>query len=454
MQKIYLSNTLTKKKEEFVPMSANKVNFFVCGPTVYDYPHLGHAKVYIQFDFMVKYLRYRGYEVNYIQNITDIDDKIINRSQERGIGWNKLAREFETIFLDDMASLRVTSVSKYARASDYIDQIVAQVKALLDKGFAYQISDGIYYEVSKFPDYGKLSGRTEVQEEDAVSRVDENKEKRGWNDFCLWKLSKEGEPFWETELGKGRPGWHIEDTAITETLFGSQYDVHGGAVDLIFPHHEAEIAQMEAASGRKPLVRYWLHVGFLNIDSKKMSKSKGNFKTIRQVLETYDYKIIRFLFLSSYYRSPMDFSEATLEQAKNSLRRMQEFVDRIDVSIDSPDEETAVNELKNKTDVALGNDFDTPTAFAQIFDFIRRANSKGVSGKHVYNYFVELNQFLNIFDFVKEDVPEEIVVLANLRLEAKKSKNWAEADGIRTEIEKKGYTIEDVEGGYKIKAAI
>lgn len=454
MQKIYLSNTLTKKKEEFIPINGNKVNFFVCGPTVYDYPHLGHAKAYTQFDFMVRYLRYRGYDVNYLQNITDIDDKIINRSFERGIAWDKLAREFETIFLEDMASLHINSVTKYARATDYIDQIVSQVKVLLEKGYAYRISDGIYFEVSKFSDYGKLSGRTEFKEEDGVSRIDENEEKRGWNDFCLWKLSKEGEPSWETELGTGRPGWHIEDTAITESIFGSQYDIHGGAVDLIFPHHEAEISQMEAASGKKPLVRYWLHVGFLNIDSKKMSKSKGNFKTIRQVLEKFDYKVIRFLFLSSYYRSPMDFSETILEQAKNSLRRMQEFVEKIDVNIDDSEEKRAVGELRKKVDIALGNDFDTPTAFAAIFEFIRAQNSKTVSGKYVKEYFIELNEFLDIFDFEKEVIPEEIIKLAEERLGAKNNKDWVESDRLRDEIIKNGYIVEDSEAGYNLKKRI
>ena len=378
-QKIYLSNTLTKKTEELKPITEGKVNFFVCGPTVYDYPHLGHAKAYIQFDFIVKYLRYCGYEVNYIQNITDIDDKIINRAREKGVTWDQLAREFESIYIEDMKALGNSSVTKYARATDYINEIVKQVKVLMEKGFAYQISDGVYYEVAKFADYGKLSGRTELQAEDSVSRVDENKEKRGWNDFCLWKFNKEGEPFWETELGKGRPGWHIEDTAITETIFGPQYDIHGGGVDLIFPHHEAEIAQMEAASGLKPLVRYWLHIGFLNINSSKMSKSKGNFKTIREALEKYNFRILRFLFLGSHYRSAMDFTETILEQTKNSLKRIQDFIDKIDISVDSLEEKRVVDELREKINLSLSNDFDTPTAFATLFEFIRSQNSKGVS---------------------------------------------------------------------------
>ncbi|HNY04184.1 MAG TPA: cysteine--tRNA ligase [Candidatus Woesebacteria bacterium] len=450
-QKIYLYNTLTRKKEEFKPIQEGKVNFFVCGPTVYDYPHLGHAKTYTQFDFIVKYLRYRGYDVTYVQNITDIDDKIISRSKEKGIVWDKLAREFEAIYIEDMKALSNNSVTKYARATDYIKEIIKQVKVLMEKGFAYQISDGIYYEVAKFANYGKLSGRTESQAEDSVSRIDENKEKRGWNDFCLWKMSKEGEPFWETELGKGRPGWHIEDTAITETLFGPQYDIHGGAVDLIFPHHEAEISQIEAASGKSPMVRYWLHTGFLNIDSEKMSKSKGNFKTIREALKQYNFRVLRFLFLGSHYRSAMDFTDTILEQTKNSLKRIQDFIDKIDVSIDNLEEKRVVNELREKINLALGNDFDTPTAFADLFEFIRSQNTKGISGKYAYNYFVELNQFLDVFEFKKEEIPQEIRDLVKKRVKAKLNKDWAEADRLREEIKKEGYLVEDTKDDCKIK---
>jgi len=313
------------------------------------------------------------------------------------------------------------------------------------------LSDGVYYEVAKFADYGKLSGRTELQAEDSVSRVDENKEKRGWNDFCLWKFYKEGEPFWETELGKGRPGWHIEDTAITESIFGPQYDIHGGGVDLIFPHHEAEIAQMESASGLKPLVRYWLHIGFLNINSSKMSKSKGNFKTIRQALEQYNYRVLRFLFLGSHYRSAMDFTETILEQTKNSLKRIQDFIDKIDIRVDSLEEKRIVGELREKINLSLSNDFDTPTAFATLFEFIRSQNSKGVSGKFIYDYFVELNHFLDIFEFEKEEIPQEIKDLGQKRLEARAEKNWEMADKLREEIEKKGYLVEDRGNDCKIK---
>lgn len=451
MDKIYFYNTATKKKEEFRPIEEGKVKFFVCGPTVYDYSHLGHGKTYTQFDFIVKYLRSRGYKVNYLQNITDIDDKIIKKASENGQTWEKLSREFEEKYKQDMEALHNNAVTKFARATDYIDQIVNQVKVLMEKGFAYQISDGIYYEVSKFGDYGKLSGRTELKEEDSVSRIDENDEKRGWNDFCLWKFSKEGEPFWETELGKGRPGWHIEDTAITETEFGPQYDVHGGAVDLIFPHHEAEIAQIEAASGKKPPVRYWMHTGFLNINSIKMSKSKGNFTTIRLALEEYDYKVLRFLFLSSHYRSTLDFTPDILEQAKNSLRRIEDYISRIDKDIEDDEEKAAVEELRKKVFMALDDDLDTPTAMAAIFEFIRVRNSMGVLGKHSYDFFEEVNKFFDFLDFGEKEIPQNILQLADERQKARENQNWGESDRIREEIIRAGYMVEDLPNGCKLR---
>jgi cysteinyl-tRNA synthetase len=444
-------NTLTKKLDEFLPINEGKVNLFVCGPTVYDYPHLGHGKTYTQFDLIVKYLRWRGYDVFYAQNITDIDDKIIKRAGERGITWDKLAREYEAIYMGDMAALHNTAVTKFARATDYIDQIVKQVKVLLDKGFAYKTGDGIYYEVSKFEGYGKLSKRTELKEEDAISRIDEGTEKRGWNDFCVWKNSKPEEPFWETELGKGRPGWHIEDTAITEALFGPQYDIHGGAVDLIFPHHEAEIAQMEAASGKEPLVRYWLHTGFLNINSEKMSKSKGNFTTIRQALERYNYRVLRYLFVSSHYRSSLDFTESVLEKSKNSLKRLEDYLSNIDKSLDDPGEKAAVDGLRVKVISAMDNDFDTPTAFAAIYEFVRDRNTKGKSGKYAYEFMSDINDFFGIFDLEEESVSSEVIKLAEERKKARDGKNWQESDRLRDEIEKMGYMVEDISNGYKIK---
>ena len=250
-------NTLSRKKENFSPTKEDRVNLFVCGPTVYDFPHIGNGKTYIQFDVLAKSLRYSGYNVFYLQNITDIDDKILNRAKELGIPWKELAEKYEKIYQDNMRDLGIDSVSKYARATDFIPEIIKQIETLLRKGYAYQIPDGIYFETAKFKNYGKLSGRTELRADDAVSRIDEAPGKHGWNDFCLWKTEKSDEPSWPSPFGSGRPGWHIEDTAITEANFGPQYDIHGGAVDLVFPHHECEIAQMESTSGLAPLVRYF-----------------------------------------------------------------------------------------------------------------------------------------------------------------------------------------------------
>ena len=275
MLKLY--STLSRKREIFKSIKKGKVNLFVCGPTVYDYAHLGHAKTYIQFDIIVKYLRYKGYKVFYLQNITDIDDKIIKRANEEKVDWKEIVKKYKEEYLEDMKNLGVDSIDKYANATDYIPEIISQVKRLIDKGIAYKISDGYYFDLTKFKEYGKLAKRKTEQAEDAVSRIDENPEKRNKGDFCLWKFKKENEPFWESELGEGRPGWHIEDTAITEKELGSQYDIHGGGLDLIFPHHEAEIAQMESISGKKPLVRYWMHIGFLKTKNRKMSNSSGNF---------------------------------------------------------------------------------------------------------------------------------------------------------------------------------
>ena len=319
-------NTLTRKVEEFRPINNKEVKMFVCGPTVYDYAHIGNARTFTNFDFIAKYLRYKNYKVFYLQNITDIDDKIIKKANEEKTGWDNISRKYEKIFLEDMKLLGNDAVSKYARATDYIPEIVSQVKRLIEKGIAYKISDGYYFDLSKFREYGKLAKRTSLEEDDAVSRIDENPEKRNKGDFCLLKFSKPEEPVWHTELGDSRPGWHIEDTAITEKELGQQYDLHGGAIDLIFPHHEAEIAQMEAISGKKPFVKYWLHTGFLQFNKEKMGKSKGNFWIVRDVIKKYNKQIIRFMFLSTHYRKPLEFSEESLEQAKNSLQKLNEFM--------------------------------------------------------------------------------------------------------------------------------
>jgi cysteinyl-tRNA synthetase len=444
---------MSRQASELVPMENKKIKFFVCGPTVYDFSHLGHAKTYTQFDFIVKYLRWSGFDVNYLQNITDIDDKIIQRAAERNIDWRSLADEFEKIYVDDMLSLHNTAVTKYARATDYINSIVSQVQRMLDKGLAYRVADGsIYFEIAKFGDYGKLSGRTELQEHDAVSRIDSDDQKKGWNDFCLWKAFKEGEPSWDTPLGKGRPGWHIEDTAITETEFGPQYDIHGGAIDLIFPHHEAEIAQMESVSGKAPLVRYWMHTGFLNINSQKMSKSLGNFKTIRDILKTYDYRILRYFFIINQYRLAMDFSDAGLEQAKNSLTRIDEFIfNKVDANYDDSGDEAAVEEAKAKFHEALSNDFNTPQAFAVLFDFIRSQNIKEISGRRTFEFLSQINSFMDFmkFDQAKSDAFIEPLIIE--RNDARTKKDFAKSDQIRDRLLSMGVKIYDTKEGTKYR---
>jgi cysteinyl-tRNA synthetase len=452
MKNIKIFNTMTRKVSELAPMEAGKIKFFVCGPTVYDFPHLGHAKTYTQFDFIVKYLRWSGFEVNYLQNVTDIDDKIIQRAQDRNIGWRDLANEFEKIYVDDMAALHNTAVTKYARATDYIESIVSQVQRMLDKGLAYRTSDGsIYFEIAKFGDYGKLSGRTELKENDAISRIDSGDEKKGWNDFCLWKASKESEPSWETAIGKGRPGWHIEDTAITETEFGSQYDIHGGAIDLIFPHHEAEIAQMESISSL-PLVRYWMHAGFLNIGSEKMSKSLGNFKTIRDILKVYDYRTLRYFFISNHYRAAIDFNDAALEQAKNSLNRIDEFIfNKVDVNYDDASDEAAVEEAKSKFHEALANDLNSPQAFAALFDFIRSQNMKEKSGRRAFEFLSQVNSFMDFMKFDQAKSDAFIEALISERNAARTAKDFTKADQIRGRLLSVGVKIYDTKTDTKYR---
>ena len=446
-------NTLTGSKERLKTLSPGKVNIFVCGPTVYDYPHLGHAKTYTQFDFIVRYLRHKGYEVFYLQNVTDVDDKIIRRANERGVGWDELAREFESIYMEDMAALGNTSVSHYARATDYIGQIVSQVERLLEKGFAYRNSAGIYFDLTRFPDYGKLSGRTELREEDAVSRVDEGAGKRNWNDFCIWKAAKDGEPSWDTPLGPGRPGWHIEDTAITGAFFGAQYDAHGGAVDLIFPHHEAEIAQMEAISGLKPLAGHWLHTGFLNTGSRKMSKSLGNFTTIREALRLYGARVLRFYFVSSHYRASIDFTESSLEQAGGALARIDEYVFRLDPELDDAGASEDAERLRRAVYGALDDDFNTPRAFAAVFDFVRARNVRGKSGRRCLELLRELDGLFGIIDFNMPAVESGIVKLIEERQEHRARRSYAAADEIRSRLLGMGVQLYDTADGVKWRKA-
>src|SRR3989344_5605541 len=455
--KIY--NTLRRKKETFKPISKGKINLFVCGPTVYDNSHLGHAKTYVQFDFIVRFLRETGNKVFYLQNITDIDDKIMKRAGETGENWKQLSEKYESFYFEDMKKLNVLSVSNYARATDYIPEIISQVKRLIKKGYAYKISDGWYFDLSKDKDYGKLARRTDLELNDAVTRIDENKEKRNKGDFCLWKFSKPGEPVWKSDIGNGRPGWHIEDTAITEKEFGPQYDIHGGGIDLIFPHHEAEITQMESISGKKPLVKYWMHSGFLTINGQKMSKSLNNFITINDFLKNHQYRNLRFWIAKSLWRSPVDYSEMVMVEIKYNLEKIEELLRRIKMQITKNKglvEKSKNNLLKKHRDdfyKNLNDDFNTPKAFAVIFELIKKTNAlidkNKVSKKEldeIYDFLKEINLIFDIIDFdklKKSNIPDEVEQLLGKRENYRKSQDWSRADEMRLEIEKYGYLVED-----------
>ncbi len=417
-----LYNTLTRKIQVFKPRVDNKVQFFVCGPTVYDFSHIGHAKSYVQFDVIAKYLRYKGYNVFYLQNITDIDDKIIDRANEEKKNPLALAREFEKEYYDDMNALGVDAVNKYAPATNYIAEIIDQIQRLITKGFAYEIDDGVYFDVSKKKDYGKLSKQD--LEALKVNRIEPNPQKKNQGDFSLWKKEKPGEPAWDSPFGKGRPGWHIEDTAITEKEFGPQYDIHGGGIDLIFPHHEAEIAQIESVSGKKPLVKYWLHNGFLRVGGEKMSKSLHNFVTIREARTKWNSLVLRYFFLSTHYRSPIDYTEQSLEGAKNSLQRIWDFMIKLNeanVEKDNTKVIKLIEKVKKNFEKSMDNDIDISGALAAIFDFIKEINvllaKNKLSKKDAEIIKEQMLNFNNVLGILKteEELPSDIEILIEQR---------------------------------------
>lgn len=449
-----LTDTRTDTKKEFAPLQKESaVDLFVCGPTVYDHAHIGHARTYIAFDAFVKYLRYRKYDVTYIQNITNIDDKIIARAKEQERGALELAEEFEKEYYTDMADLGVDSISTYARATDYIPQIIAQIETLIKKGHAYETKKGVYFEVATFAKYGELSrqrvDKLESQEEDP------DEEKKHPADFALWKKTK-SEPSWESPWGEGRPGWHIEDTAMTQELLGDQYDIHGGARDLLFPHHEAEIAQMESISGKHPVVNYWMHTGFLTVGGEKMAKSEGNFITIRDALKIWGKETFRLFILTKHYRSPIEYGKHTREEFKAERTRIEEFATRLR-STEGKTDKAGVTKIAEYIETfwnELDDDFNTPRAFATLFDLITYANTLidanklgGKEAREIRTFLDELNGILGIANFDTEPVPDDVQKLVEQREEARKAEDWDEADKLRKEIEKKGYTVKDTSSG-------
>ena len=476
--KIY--NTLSGKKEDLKLLNQKRLNFFVCGPTVYNSSHIGHARTYVFFDTAVKYLRFAGYKVFYLQNITDIDDKIINRANELGQEPLFLSRHYTNEYFKDMQELRINSVSKYAPASKFIPQIITQIKTLIKKKYAYATPGGVYFDITKFPQYGKLSRQSLKSLKKAV-RIEPDANKRHDFDFVLWKAKKIGEPFWKSPWGDGRPGWHIEDTAISEHFFGSQYDIHGGGVDLKFPHHESEIAQQEAASGKIPFVKYWMHTGHLLVSGTKMSKSLKNFITIHDLLKKHSTEAFRLLVLQNHYRSPLNYTDKSIQATEEGLKRIEEFMTRLK-KIRNPKSEIPnkskiqnskltqhvilsqtknLNELLKKFTIAMENDFDTPKVIAGIFNFIKKINGlidKNLfSTKEAANAIAALKKIdivLGIMPKIKEEeIPDAIKKLAEEREKYRKEKKWTEADKIREKITRAGFIVEDMPTGLNIKKA-
>ncbi|PNU18719.1 cysteine--tRNA ligase [Geothermobacter hydrogeniphilus] len=381
-------NTLSGKKEEFKPIEPGKVRMYVCGVTVYDYCHIGHARANIVFDIIYRYLRYVGFDVTYVRNYTDVDDKIIKRANERGISSRELSEEFIRAFDEDMATLGLALPTYQPKATDYIAEIIALCEKLINRGLAYEAGGDVYYRVRKFPGYLKLSKRN-MEEMQAGARIAPGEQKEDPMDFALWKAAKPGEPNWESPWGAGRPGWHIECSAMSSSLLGETFDIHGGGRDLIFPHHENEIAQSEGASG-KPFVNYWLHNGFVNVDQEKMSKSLGNFFTIRDILKNYDPEVLRFFILTAHYRSPIDFSDQNLKEAKAGLSRFYEALKAADETLRShplperpvcPEISDAEREVYDKIEhlddffaAAMDDDFNTAAAIGHLFEAVRGIN--------------------------------------------------------------------------------
>jgi len=457
---------MTRRKEIFKPKEGNKIKMFVCGPTVYDHSHIGHARTYISFDVIVRYLKYSGFTVFYLQNITDLDDKILKRAEELGSSPLELARRYEEKYLQDMKVLGVENVNFYARATEHIPEIINQIKILVEKGFAYETDKGVYFDESKFKDFGKLSNRN--LEELNVHRIGPDTSKRNPGDFALWKKRKiesdELEMVWDSPWGTGRPGWHIEDTAITDTYFGPQYDIHGGGLDLIFPHHEAEIAQMEAASGKNPMVKYWMHTGFLNVKGEKMSKSLGNFITINDLLQEYSPDIFRFFVLSTHYRSPIDFSQEILQQSQQGLQRIYKLIETINelldentsISMDNDQEYIyKLSEIRKEFFEAMDNDFNTPSAFSTIFDIIREVNRDINDSNISKNALTKLKALIIEFGIVlgfdfslkNKNEPERqedlIELLKDVRNKLREKKEWDLSDEIRSKLKEMDIVLED-----------
>ena len=450
---IRVYNTLHRKKEEFVPRD-KKVRIYICGLTPQDYAHLGHAKTYVAFDVIMRYLEYRGYEIFHVQNVTDVEDKLIDKSKELQKNPLEIADFFFKDALEGFDALNIKRADLYPKVSDHIEDIINFISKLIEKGYAYESGGNVYFDVEKFKDYGKLSHQS-IKNIIAGVRVsiDENKKKSV--DFALWKKAKEGEIFWESPWGKGRPGWHTECSVMSTKYLGIPLDIHGGAIELAFPHHENEIAQSEVYYNKK-FVKYWLHTGVLTVDGEKMSKSLGNFITVKDLLKKYNPMVIRLYLASIYYRSRMDFSEETLESAKSSLERIYNAKWKLDESLKNPgkenDLENAIKKVKKSFEAAMDDDFNTPKALAAYFDLVKEINKSAESASEAQllkakKLFEDIgNVFGILVEEKKEDLEEKLIqFIIDLREEARKKKDFETSDKIRAKLKEIGIILEDGE---------
>lgn len=459
--KIY--NTMTRKKEEFVPLVPGEVKMYSCGPTVYNYFHIGNARPFIIFDILRNYLEYRGYKVTFVQNFTDVDDKIIRRAKEEGVTEKEVADKYIEEYFKDAEGLGIKRADYHPRVTEMIPDIIEVIKKIMDRGFAYVVDGDVYFDTQKYKEYGKLS-KQNMEELEAGARIEVGEQKKHPMDFALWKKQKPGEPAWDSPWGPGRPGWHIECSAMAMKYLGETIDIHSGGQDLIFPHHENEIAQSEAATG-KPFARYWMHNGFININNEKMSKSAGNFFTVRDISKLYDLEVVRLFMISSHYRSPINFSKDLLDSTKNSLERLYiaknnllHLMANAEDKEENEDDKVFRNRLSTYRDrfiEAMDDDLNTADAVAVIFDLVRDINSNINESssksliKAAYDMFTELTGILRIVNKEEEKLDDEIERLIEERQKARKEKNWALADKIRDDLKKRGIILEDTPQGVK-----
>ena len=464
MIKVY--NSLTRKKEIFKPLKNKQVAFYVCGPTVYGPGHIGHARTYIAFDIIRRYLEYRGYKVKYVMNITDVHDDIIKQADKEGGDIFSLSEKYTGQFLRDQKKLGIKPANVYPKVTENIKEIIDFIKKLEQEGFAYEQNGSVYFDISKYKDYGKLSG-IKIKKAKTGTRVEADKYERDEAvDFALWKKAKKGEPYWESPWRQGRPGWHIECSVMIKKFLGEQIDIHAGAQDLMFPHHENEIAQTEALAKKKPFVKYWLHGGLLMTGGQKMSKSLGNFITIEQVLKKWEPRVIRMFVASSRYQSKLDWSEKNLLQAKKNLERMEEFVNKLktqNVKLKTTTQKSKISKLlkdsKTKFEEAMEDNFNTPEALAVLFEMIKAINPlfdkneiDEKQAKEILEFLKDIDKIFNfIFPRKRETVPQKIKDLAKMREKCRTSKQWREADKIREQIERLGFELKDAPTGPEIK---